>query len=146
MCAQRRLGSAWASAQLESARGIRPVWSESLLSAWRKLGSLATHWAHSEDSDQTGQMPRLISLHWVHSHFVGFVVRRLKYFSHENGSVLTWSTTAWELLLSPAIPVAVSMVVTAIKERWKKCFKIMSRCKENHFLFKTITIIIRNNF
>ena len=31
----------------------RPVWSESLLSAWRKLGSLATHWAHSEDSDQT---------------------------------------------------------------------------------------------
>ena len=42
--------------------GIRPVWSESSLSTWRKLGSLATHWAHSEDSDQTGQMPRLI---WV---------------------------------------------------------------------------------
>ena len=40
--------------------GIRPVWSESSLSAWRKLGSLATHWAHSEDSDQTGRMPRLI--------------------------------------------------------------------------------------
>ena len=42
--------------------GIRPVWSESSLSAWRKLGSLATHWAQSEDSDQTGRMPRLI---WV---------------------------------------------------------------------------------
>ena len=42
--------------------GIRPVWSETSLSAWRKLGSLATHWAHSEDSDQTGWMPRLI---WV---------------------------------------------------------------------------------
>ena len=42
--------------------GIRPVWSESSLSAWRKLESLATHWAHSEDSDQTGRMPRLI---WV---------------------------------------------------------------------------------
>ena len=42
--------------------GIFPVWSESSLSAWRKLGSLATHWAHSEDSDQTGRMPRLI---WV---------------------------------------------------------------------------------
>ena len=40
--------------------GIRPVWSESSLSAWRKHGSLATHWAHSEDSDQTGRMPRLI--------------------------------------------------------------------------------------
>ena len=29
--------------------GIRPVWLESSLSKWRKLGSLATHWAHSED-------------------------------------------------------------------------------------------------
>ena len=30
---------------------ISPVWSESSLSAWRKLGFLATHWAHNEDSD-----------------------------------------------------------------------------------------------
>ena len=43
-CAQRRPRSDWASS----------------LSAWRKLGSLATHWAHSEDSDQTERMPRLI--------------------------------------------------------------------------------------
>ena len=42
--------------------GIRPVWSESSLSAWRKLGLLATHRTHSKDSDQTGWMPRLI---WV---------------------------------------------------------------------------------
>ena len=35
---------------------IRPVRSESSLSAWIKLGSIiATHWAHSEDSDQTGR-------------------------------------------------------------------------------------------
>ena len=58
--------------------GMCPVWSESSLSAWRKLGSLATHWAHSEDSDQTGWMPRLI---WVISggtcHFVCFVMTRL---------------------------------------------------------------------
>ena len=37
--------------------GICPVWSKSSLSAWRKLGSLTTHWAHSEDSDQTGGCP-----------------------------------------------------------------------------------------
>ena len=53
--------------------GIRPVWSEPLLSACRKLGSLATCWAHGKDSDQTGRMPRLI---WVFAgrtcHFVGF--------------------------------------------------------------------------
>ena len=49
-------------AKTQISLGIRPVWSESSLSAWRKLGSLATHWAHSEDSGQTGRMPRLI---WV---------------------------------------------------------------------------------
>ena len=49
-------------AKTQISLGIRPVWSESSPSAWRKLGSLATHWAHSEDSDQTGRMPRLI---WV---------------------------------------------------------------------------------
>ena len=42
--------------------GIRSVWSESSLSAWGSLGPLATHWVHSEDSDQTGRLPRLI---WV---------------------------------------------------------------------------------
>ena len=34
--------------------GICPVWSESSLSAWRNIGSLATQSAHSEDSDQDG--------------------------------------------------------------------------------------------
>ena len=65
-------------AKTQISLGIRPVWSESSLSAWRKLGSWATHWAHSEDSDQTGRMPRLI---WVFAgrtyHLVGFVMRRL---------------------------------------------------------------------
>ena len=49
-------------AKTQISLGIRPVWSKSSLSAWRKLGCWATHWAHSEDSDQTGRMPRLI---WV---------------------------------------------------------------------------------
>ena len=49
-------------AKTQLSLSIRPVWSESSLFAWRKLRSLATHWAHSEDSDQTGRMPRLI---WV---------------------------------------------------------------------------------
>ena len=49
-------------AKTQISLGIRPVCSESSLSAWRKLGSLATHGVHSECSDQTGRMPRLI---WV---------------------------------------------------------------------------------
>ena len=48
-------------AKTQISLGIRPVWSESPLSAWRKLGSLAIHWAHSEDWSE-GRMPRLI---WV---------------------------------------------------------------------------------
>ena len=67
-------------AKIQISLGIRSVWSESSLSAWRKFGSLATHWVHSEDSDQTGRMPRLI---WVFAgrtcHFVGFVMHWLKY-------------------------------------------------------------------
>ena len=35
-------------AKTQISLGIRPVWSESSMSAWRKLGSLATHWAHSD--------------------------------------------------------------------------------------------------
>ena len=49
-------------AKTQISLGIRPVWSESSLSAWRNVGFLATHWVHSEDTDQTGRMPRLI---WV---------------------------------------------------------------------------------
>ena len=53
---------------------ICPVWLESSLSAWRNLGSLATHWVHSEDSDQPG---RILVFAWRTSHFVGFVISRL---------------------------------------------------------------------
>ena len=65
-------------AKTQISLGIRPVWAESSLSAWRKLGSLATYGAHSEDSDQTRRVPRL---NWVFAgrtcHFVGFVMSRL---------------------------------------------------------------------
>ena len=49
------------SQQTQIILGIRPS-DQSLLSTWRKLGSLATHWVHSEDSDQAELMRRLI---WV---------------------------------------------------------------------------------
>ena len=69
-------------AKTQISLGIHPVWSESSLSAWRNIGSSATHRVHSEDYDQTGRMPRLI---WVFAgrtdHFVGFVMRQLKYIS-----------------------------------------------------------------
>ena len=65
-------------AKTQNNLGIRPFWSESSLSTWGKLKSLAIIRAQSEAPDQTGWMPRLI---WVFArrkgHFVGFVMRRL---------------------------------------------------------------------
>ena len=52
--------------------GIRPVWSESSLSAWRKLGSLATHWAHSEDWSDWAEAQAVLSLRWAHMSFCWF--------------------------------------------------------------------------
>ena len=65
-------------AKTQISLGIRPVWSESSLSAqWEANDPNFLH-ADSKDSDQTGRMPRLI---WVFAgrtcHFVGFVMRQL---------------------------------------------------------------------
>ena len=60
MCAQWRLTSAWASAR-----------SDHSLFARRKIGSLATHWTHTKDSDQTGWIPRLI---WVFAGRTGILL------------------------------------------------------------------------
>ena len=61
--------------QRQISLGIHPFWSESSLSAWRNLGALATHWAHSKDSSD-----------WANAQaaghtdqFVGFVMRQLIY-------------------------------------------------------------------
>ena len=49
-----KTNSDYAQQRLRSAQS-----DQSLMSTWRKLGSLATHWSHSEDPDQTGRMPQL---------------------------------------------------------------------------------------
>ena len=58
--------------------GMRPVWSESSLCAHWVAKDPSFLYADSKDSDQTGQVPRLI---WVFPgrtcHFVWFVVRWL---------------------------------------------------------------------
>ena len=93
LCAQRSFRSALASAQSH----------QSSLSVWRNLGSLATHLAHSEDSDQTGWMPRLIGAFARHTgHFVGFVDRRLNQLSlpfclHPTANSLIHVTLLWHI-------------------------------------------------
>ena len=69
--AKRRLWSAWASAQSDQS---------SMCAQWIANDPRFLH-ADSKVSDQTGQMPRLIDLNlrWAHTHFVGFVMSRLKW-------------------------------------------------------------------
>ena len=62
LCGQQRLGSTWASAQSD----------QSLLSTWRNIGPLTTCWVHSEHSDQTAWMPRLILDFAWHTPFCWF--------------------------------------------------------------------------
>ena len=66
---QRRLRSAWASPQSD----------QSLLSAWRKLGSLANHWAHGKDWSGWADAQADLSLRWTHTHFVGFATSWLTF-------------------------------------------------------------------
>ena len=49
------------TAKTQISLGISVQFDQSSLSASRNLKSLATHWAHSRDSDQTGWMP--IAMH-----------------------------------------------------------------------------------
>ena len=50
--------------------------SESSLSAWRKLGSLATYRAHSEDWSDWADAQADLNLRWAHSHFFFFFFMR----------------------------------------------------------------------
>ena len=81
---QRRLRSAWASAQAD----------QSSLSVWRKLGSLDSYWAHSEDWSDWANAQADLSLRWVHIHFVGFVMLQLKYVFFTSNMFFFWHSGA----------------------------------------------------
>ena len=102
VCDQRRLRSAWASAQSD----------QSSLSAWRNIGALAKHWAHSGDSDKTGRMPRLM---WV---FAGCTLillvlwRRGSYYYIQH-------TVPFKQILLLLNCVAVVLIMSFIRLLWK---------------------------
>ena len=104
-------------AKTQISLGIHPVWSKSLLSAWRKLGSLATYWVHSEDSDQAARMPRLI---WV---FAGHTVILL--FLSRGGSFkvgwLCWGLTSQSTIFQSCRDGAIASWVINQYFRGVKC-------------------------
>ena len=61
-------------AKTQISLGIRPAWSESSLWAhWVAKDPSFLH-ADSEDSDQTGRIPRQIWVFAARTHFIGFVM------------------------------------------------------------------------
>ena len=73
-------------AKTQISLGICPVWLESSLSARRKLWSLATHWAHSEDWSNWVDAQADLSLHWAHRSFCSFW--------HAVAHMISWRTLA----------------------------------------------------
>ena len=77
-------------AKTQISLGIRPVWTESSLCAYWVAKDHSFLQADSEDSDQTGRMPRLI---WVFAgrtcHFVSFVTMRLIWLSYLSNTIMT---------------------------------------------------------
>ena len=74
-------------AKTQISLGIHPVWSELSLSAWRNLGSFATHWWHSEDWSDWVDAQTDLSLLWEHTHFVDFIMLWLIYSFYHSISV-----------------------------------------------------------
>ena len=78
------------STKTQISLGIRPVWSESSLSAWRKLGSLATYWLCSDLADPrlicvfAGRTIILLVLSWGDSNVVFIIC-----------SLVTWNEVKW---------------------------------------------------
>ena len=76
----------------------QPVHPPSLCAQWAANDPSFLH-AESEDSDQTGRMPRLI---WVFAgrtcHLVGFVMRRLKYLYEHSIAVIKLKMERYGLL------------------------------------------------
>ena len=77
--------------------GIHPVWSESSLSAWRSIVSLATHWVHKEKwSDWVDALADL-SLRLVHPLFCWFCHAPDQYLSCDMTKPTKWVGAQWRL-------------------------------------------------
>ena len=119
----------------------------------KKLGSLATHWAHSEDSDQTGRMPRLI---WV---FAGRTVilwfcpeaaqityeqsftnfqQKLTEYNNYAGQCIICQVTWFSLVMRSKVIISTSALVNIITWTPANVFTT-SRCRFSSLMQNTLT-------
>ena len=87
-------------------QGIRPVWSESSVFAWRNTGSSATHWAHCKDWSDWADAQADLSLCWAHRSFC--------WFCHEAAHYLDRAKQIWYLSPMRAAKVQASLRIHAV--------------------------------
>ena len=118
-------------AKTQISLGIRPVWSESSLwPQWVAKDPSFLH-ADSEDSDQTGWMPRLI---WVFAertcHFVGFDMRRLiskkNTHTHTHTHIINCRSIARQELVRPSEEYVSGLMKELLFRQWKRNRKAMT--------------------
>ena len=85
-------------AKTQVSLGIHLVWSESSLSTWRKLRSLVTYWAHSEDSDLCLCLAHRSSC-WFCQEAAPFVIFMFLCSPWERRAVIFDYGTLWSFLL-----------------------------------------------
>ena len=105
MCAQQR----------QISLGIRPVWSESSLFAWRKLGLLGTHWAQAKTLIRLGGCPS-----WSES---SLGAQSFCWFCHEAAHyyLLFNSVLTWEFFEHPEM---ISSETSGLREKNRKLYLI----------------------
>ena len=111
-------------AKIQISMGIRPVWAESSLSAWRNIGFSATH--HCEDSVFAGRT----------CHFVSFVMRWLEllFFVFRTLSVLLFSCKIVNAFVSPSF-----MFVCQVGEVYSNSYFRVSPHVTDHALTCALT-------
>ena len=124
-------------AKTQISLGICPIWSESSLSAWRKLGSLTTHWGHrpsgypgwSESS--LGAHITLLVLSWGGSNCV-------------NNLYITFCKILFTVIIQE-IRTSGKTVVTIIKFEQSSNINVSKRCNLNYKKCIPWTCSVRNS-
>ena len=113
------------SAKTHISLDIRPVWSESSLSAWRKRGSFASSYplnAHRRLWSDLADAQTDLSLGWAHSVFVGFIMRRLIKLQYRISVMTSSGVVKWT-----CFSVIINECRRQVVQKWfliKNCVKI----------------------
>ena len=121
--------------------GYPPSLIRVFLSAWRKLGSLATQWAHSEDSDRTGDAQADLSLCWAHTPFVGFLMSWLRCRWNGKQSSLIWVYTFLDLSVRIFRPKKTKNNLIKLNDNAERPYLAFSKLKPKTHIYLFLALV-----